>query len=227
MSTTFQGRRGFVSLGGFINAYGGSPLVKGAVAQGGSSLTLDRNGSAIHGAVLPGDKFTVAGQAQQFTVVTGGVFAGSPNQLAITFTPTVPAGGLADNAVVTFVNNRLLEARDWSANADRVRIPRDVLGDKSKRYELGQLDWQGRTMAFFDYDDPLQAAVINNTTADNPTTVGLVLVVQTGSTSPDTKVLYGVGRVEQFRVESTREALIPVEFDFVGSSAEGLAIDWH
>lgn len=77
----------------------GSPLINGAVAADATTMSIDAG--ALTGTVVEGDIFTVAGDTQQYVVVTGGTAAA--NALAgITFQPPCVAG-FADNAAVTFV----------------------------------------------------------------------------------------------------------------------------
>lgn len=214
----FRGMDGLVSLGGIIST--GTPQTKGAQTAGASSATLDGGGAALNGVVLLGDKFTVAGQATVHTVVTGGAIgAVDANEVAITFTPNVPAGGWADNAVATFATNAVARLRSWSAKFNRLREDKSVFGDASKSYMMLQTDWSGSARGFFDYGDPRQKKVIDESIAASPATVGLVLVM-----SPK-KQIYGTAVVERFNVETAQPSLVTAAFDFQGTTPP--AIDWH
>jgi len=119
----YRGSQGNAVFGGVLV---GSPLVQGAVAQGASAATFD--GSPLTGTILPGDKFTVAGDVTEYTIVTGGEVAS--NQLAVTFGPTVQdAGGWADNAAVSFVSNSVANVREWEATPSRPIIEATVMTD--------------------------------------------------------------------------------------------------
>jgi len=70
----------------------------GAFTAGASVLSLDAD--VVKGLLVAGDKFTVAGNAQVYTV-TGGPYAANGNILAsVAFTPALVAN-VADNAAVT------------------------------------------------------------------------------------------------------------------------------
>src|SRR5690606_4536709 len=119
-----------------------SPLVNGAVAAGQTSASID--GSSLTGVIRPGDKFTVAGQATEHTIVTGGVVSdGTANEIPVTFTPAVPSGGWANNAVVTFVSNSIAQVKEWQADVSRPVLDPTVMGDVADRVDLDIPQWSG------------------------------------------------------------------------------------
>ncbi|HEX7048656.1 MAG TPA: hypothetical protein VF188_00470 [Longimicrobiales bacterium] len=214
--SVFRGSRGFVALGGVVN---GAPLVMGAVAQGATTATFD--GTPLTGVLLAGDRFTVAGDPQVYTVTQNAVI-GIPtaNRVTVSFTPAVQvAGGWADNAAVLFVSNSLAEVTAWSATPARPVLDRTVMGDDARRIVLDIPGWSGNIEALFDYGDAEQKAFIDAVGSDSaPATVGLVLAVDTD------KHLYGHVQPESAQVTGQRGALVTVQFTFQGEGA--LATDW-
>lgn len=213
--STFRGLDGAVSLGGALQ---GSPLIQGAVAQGATSATID--GSPLTGVLLEGDTFTVAGDAQVYTVESGGaVGAVTANELTITFTPSVQVvGGWADNAAVTVPSNSMAEIVAWSLNTPRERLEDDVMRDPSKTYKPGRLDWNGLVEVRLDYGDSRQQEFVDAALASADTKVGLLLLVADG------KQFWGVARATGLEVEAQDGTIVPGRFTF--SPASKLALDW-
>lgn len=217
---THRGSDGFLSLGG---ARKGSAYVKGAVAQGVSSLTLDGNGAALSGVIMPGDTFTVAGDAQEYTVVSGGVIGSSvASELAgVTFTPTVvPGGGWADNAAITFASNSVGETRKWETNATRAVLDDTVMGDTAETARLDILKWVGKAECLLDKGDTKQNLLINAVLSGTATgQYGLMLGLGSG------KALWGDIVANNFAIVSQRGALVTVAFTFEGTGA--VSVDWN
>lgn len=212
---TYRGSDGLVHQGG---ATVGTPLVQGAVAQGVTSATLD--GADFNGVVRPGDTFTVAGDAQDYTVQAGGVVTG--NAVAITFSPAVqPGAGWEDNAEVSFAANTVGEVTGWEAEVSRAPIDRTVQGSEATRYTLDVPEWRGTLRAFLDYGDAEQAAVLNQLLAGSiPVAQALTLRVAPG------KVLWGDALLTNGRVTSQRgPQLVEVQADFVGNGSA--SFDWN
>ncbi len=215
--STFRGLDGAVSLGGVISA--GSPLVQGAVAQGASSATFD--GSPLRGVILPGDKFTVAGDAQQYTIVTGGAIgAVTPNQIAISFTPNVvPGGGWADNAAVTFVSNSLAEVTEWSLNAERDLLEDTVMGDIAKTFKAGLNMASGVVTCWLDYGDAEQKKLIDDIKASGSAVLGLVLITATS------KQFWGMVVATGLQVNVDKQTIVSVSFNY--QAATPFAVNWN
>lgn len=77
-----------------------SIAVKGAVAAGSTTMTWDDSAAgALTGSVKVGDLFEVEGNQY---VITADADAAA-NEIAVQFYPAAPAGGISDNAVVTFI----------------------------------------------------------------------------------------------------------------------------
>lgn len=79
-----------------------APLLNGALAAAATAMSID---GTVPGIVEAGETFTIAGESGGPThTVTGGPYLESPaGQVnAITFTPAIAVGGVADNAAVTF-----------------------------------------------------------------------------------------------------------------------------
>lgn len=76
-----------------------APLINGAVAADATTMSLDA--TSLTGTLVTGDVFTIAGDTQQYVVVTGGT-AGSNALAGVTFQPPSVAG-FADNAALTLV----------------------------------------------------------------------------------------------------------------------------
>lgn len=78
----------------------GTMYVKGSVAEGATSLTIDDDTSAtLAGDVKEGDLLEIEGNQY---VITADASASS-NEIAIDFYPTAPTGGISDNAEVTYI----------------------------------------------------------------------------------------------------------------------------
>lgn len=79
-----------------------APLLNGALAAAATSMSID---GTVPGIVEAGETFTIAGESgSPVHTVTGGPYLESPagQVTGITFTPGIAAGGVADNAAVTF-----------------------------------------------------------------------------------------------------------------------------
>jgi len=213
----YRGIKGKAVLGGVVV---GTPLVQGAVAQSATSATID--GAGFNGVVRPGDTFTVAGDAQVYTVQTGGVVGDpTPNQVAVTFTPgVVPGGGWADNSAVTFASNSVAQVKDWQATVSRPVLEVTTMGDEARSITLDTPDWKGRIMALLDYGDAKQQAFIDAVnTNDDPTALAVALVAADG------KLFWGDLLPLNARIRAQRGALFEVEFDFQGEGA--LTPNWN
>lgn len=215
--TRFRGVKGRAALGG---AFTGSPLIQGAVAQGVGAATID--GAALNGVIRPGDKFTVAGDAQEYTIVTGGVIGSvTPNELAISFTPNVvPGGGWADNAAVSFTSNSVAQVKEWSLNPSRPFLDGVCMGDEAQVGDLDQPKATGRIKVLFDYGDTKQKAYVDELLSNNAATaLALTLVVAPG------KQFWGDTRVVSGAVTSRRGAY--VEADLVFESEGAWGANWN
>lgn len=85
-------------------AHSGTFAVNGAVSAGASTMNVDGS-TTLTGVWAKGSVFTVAGVTGSF-VVTADSAAASGNAITgVTFAPAAPAGGFADNAVITRVAN--------------------------------------------------------------------------------------------------------------------------
>ena len=104
-----RGQDGGLILGGLLV---GSPLVNGALIE--NDTTMDIDAVSLTGVVIVGDTFTLAGEAGSPThTVTGGPFyVAAGNAIAsITFSTAVAAGGVANDAAVSFTSNSVAEIR--------------------------------------------------------------------------------------------------------------------
>jgi hypothetical protein len=209
----YRGSKGSAVLGGLLV---GSPLLQGAEAQGQTAGTID--GSPLTGVVRPGDTFTVAGDAQVYTIVTGGVVAS--NALAITWTPAVqPGGGWADNAAVSFAANSIAQVREWEAEPSRPVIDATVMGDTAQRADLDLPTWSGRLVVLFDYADLKQKAYVDQVLTDASSS-GMALTLVTASG----KDLWGDIHPTSVQIGGRIGAYFEATIVFEGEGA--MAFDW-
>lgn len=218
----FRGIKGKAALGGVI---AGSPLVKGAVAQGQAAATFD--GAAFNGVIRPGDTFTVAGDAQTYTIVTGGVVgATTANERSVTFTPNVqPGGGWADNAAVTFVSNSVAQVKAWEAVPSRPVIEKTTMGDIARRITLDVPMWRGTVRVTMDYGDTKQAAFVDAVLTNNDASALAVALVVASTASTGPKQFWGDIMPQNAKVTGQRGALFEIEFSFEGEGA--LTPNWN
>lgn len=217
----YRGSRGSLSQGGVIV---GSAFTKGTRAQGQTSHTFDGNGATLNGVVRPGDRFTVAGDAQQYTVVTGGVIgAGVANEVVVTFTPAiVPGGGWADNAAVTFVSNSMSQIRAFEVELERPYIEGTVMGDNGQTGTLDIPRARGRITALLDYADLKQKALIDQVkSGTDEVALALTLVISSG------KHIWLDAFCPRARVNAQIGQLIPVEFDFQSEGGLSTSFNWN
>ena len=209
----YRGSKGAVALGGIVT---GSPLVNGARAQGVGTANID--GGSLTGVILKGDTFTVAGDAQVYTISADVLIAA--NAAAIAFTPNVvPGAGWADNAAITFTANPIAQVTQWEANPSRPVIDATVIGDAAKKTMLDTPMFVGRATCFFDYGDTRHAKAVDEATADGD--IGDIGVVFTTATD---KQLYGHVATSGAQIRSQRGQLVEVVFNFEGNGA--LSRDW-
>ncbi len=212
----YRGSKGNAVLGGILV---GSPLVQGTVAQAATSATFD--GSPLTGVVRPGDTFTVAGDAQVYTIATGGMVAsGTANEIPVTFTPgVVPGGGWADNAAVTFAANSVAQVREWEAEPSRPVLDATVMGDAAQRADLDLPKWSGRLVVLFDYGDLKQKAYVDRVLTDASSSgMALTLVV-----SPQ-RNLWGDIHPTSVQIGGRIGAYFEATIMFEGEGA--MAFDW-
>lgn len=212
----YRGSKGNAVLGGILV---GSPLVQGAVAQAATAATID--GSPLTGVIRPGDTFTVAGDAQTYTIVTGGLVAsGTPNEIPITFTPgVVPGGGWADNAAATFAANSIAQVKEWEATPSRVVLDPTVMGDIAQRTDLDLPKWNGRVVVLFDYGDTKQKAYVDRVIADG-TSAGMALTLVVSSQ----RNLWGDIHPTSVQIGGKIGAYYQAVINFEGEGA--LGFDW-
>lgn len=212
-----RGTDGRLSQGGDFT---GTPLIQGNVAQSATSATID--GTGLNGVIRPGDTFTVAGDGQTYTIVTGGVIGSvTPNELDITFSPgVVPGGGWADNSEVTFASNKVAQVTRWEAEPERPFLDTTVMGDSAESGTLDIATWRGTAEALLDYGDDQQKALIDQIVAGAvPTALALTLVATVG------KQFWGDVLAENFRIGLRRGAIVPISFSFEGTGAIG--VNWN
>lgn len=209
----FRGSKGFISLGGIVT---GTPLINGARPQG--ALTANIDGVTLTGVILKGDKFTVAGDAQVYTISADVLI--TANAAAIAFTPAVvPAGGWADNAAVTFVSNSLAQVRSFEVSVARPAIDSTCMGDSAQRTELDSPQLSGSIVCLMDYSDAEQAEAIDEAKADGDIgEIGIVLGVALD------KQIYAHVAATQATVRSQRGQLVELALSVEGHGA--IAFDW-
>ena len=92
--------------GTLTNGSGKLANVNGAVAAGATTMAVDE--SSLSGTLVDGDVFTVASVSGYFLVTNGTLTASGNAIAAVNFTPAAPTGGFADNAVVTFAGDHVV-----------------------------------------------------------------------------------------------------------------------
>lgn len=202
----YRGADGRVAQGGDIV---GSPLVQGAVVQGASQATFD--GAGFKGVFLAGDTFTVAGDAQQYTVSADAVVAAGV--VTVQFTPAVvPAGGWADNAAVSVASNKVAGVTAWELSPAREEIETTEMGAAAKTFTRDIPEWTGSINVMLDYGDPEQAALIDavrDGSASDDLAVTLV--------AKDGRMFYGAAQVTAGGIASERGALVNATLGVRGS----------
>ena len=207
-----RGQDGGLILGGLLV---GSPLVNGALLE--NDTTMDIDAVSLTGVVIIGDTFTLAGEAGSPThTVTGGPFyVAAANAIAsITFSTAIAAGGVANDAAVSFTANSVAEIRAWDLTAEIEMIQDTVKGDKHHTFKGGLAKWSGTASAWLDYLDTQQAALIDEIANDPPdgTIAGLMFQAASG------KTWHGAAELRNFSTDSPEgTALQGVSFDFQGS----------
>lgn len=171
--STISGNSGLLSLGGYVV---GTPLVDGAVGQSATAAIVD---GLTSGVVRPGDDFTVAGDGQTYTVVTGELVGGtSPGEVNITFTPgVVPGGGWANDAAVTFVSNSVAQVKSFEIDAERELLETTVMRDAARTFDAGFNLWTIRFDLLLDPADPEQVALIDGVTSNGGATGEFAMTV--------------------------------------------------
>jgi len=214
---TYRGLDGYVATGGVQT---GTPTVQGAVAQGASSATIDGGGAALTGVFLAGDTFTVAGDAQVYTISASvRIGATTADQAAITFSPSVQAvGGWADNALATFTSNSMSEVTSWSLTASRDVLEDTSMGDAAKTFVGGQGEWSAEITCWLDYSDPSQAELIDDIKASSAADVGLVLGASPG------KQFYGIAAPTGSNIDAEKSSLVQMTVNLKGAGT--LGADW-
>lgn len=212
--STVRGLDGLVALGGYVPD---AIYVQGAVAQSATAATFDGNGGTARGVIRPGDTFTVAGDGQTYTIVTGGVF-GDPtaDERAVTFTPgVVPGGGWADNAVVTMNLNQLVQVRAFELNVERILHDATVFRSAARVWKSGFSEFQGSITALFDAADADQTTFINNVLSAAGPEFALTLTAEDGTQFWGDVVASAFTHQQQF------DQLVELQLSFAGRGALG------
>lgn len=213
--TTYLGRDGFLCLGGKLSVTAGNIQLNGAEAEGQTTLNID--GTGLAGVVMPGDKFTIAGEAGApvHTVTNSTPLAAVAGAvIGIQFTPAIAAGGAADNAAVTFLSNSVAEAKLWGLQASMAVVEDTALGDKWKTFKGEEASWSGNGEAHLDYDDDKQAEIIDRVLAGTPdfAVPGVLFGVAVG------KQFYAQAVLTSLAVTGVQKgSIIAVQFAFTGS----------
>lgn len=217
----YRAQDGFFSFGGKLMATAG-PLVNGALIAGAGSLNLD--GTTLSGVVVVGDTFTIAGEAgAPVHTVTGGPFyVAAANAInALTFTPGIAAGGVADNAAITFTNNSVAECKAHGFQSSVELLEDTVMGDPWKTFVAGVAEWGGTIDLQLDYGDPVQKRMIDDLLIATPTPA--VPGVLFGFSNK--KDVYGGCLISGIEITSTTGALVMAKVSVKGSGRSG--IDWN
>ena len=207
-----RGQGGALILGGRLF---GSPLVNGALLENDTQMDIDA--ATLIGIVAVGDTFTLAGEAGSPThTVTGGPFyvTSSSAIASITFSTAIAAGGVADNAAVTFADNRLGEVKGWTIdNAGLDMIDDTVKGDTHRTFRGGLGSFTGSAAAWLDYLDAKHAALIDEIASGSPdgTIASLILEVAPA------RFFYGGVVLRHFTSASPENGVVPVGFTFQGT----------
>lgn len=193
---TFRGMDGLFVLGGILD---GAPLVNGLLAAGATSMNIDA-APTLKGVVFAGDTFTLAGETgSPVHTVSGGPYVAAANAIAgITFTPAIAAGGVADNAAVTFVSNSVAECRVWNQTSEIAVLAAAAMSDKWRRVRGGMAMWSADAEIHLDYGDAKQKALIDKLFVATPVSVSAGLVLRVGSS----KQFYGGALASGFRIAS-------------------------
>ena len=218
--TTYRGMRGHLVIGGYI--VGASIAVDGVVSAGGSSVDID--GTALTGVILPGDTFTVTGVSGTYTVTNTSALVASSNAIAgITFTPVAPAGGFPDDAAFLLTSNSVLNMREWNITITGEILDTTVMGDFWHTCKGGLATYSGALMALFDYDDPVQAALVDQIATSNPSLqmTGFFAGIQGGAA----KGFYGAPLLSNMSVESPLRDIVIVRAGITGNAE--LLIVWQ
>ncbi len=207
-----RGQSGALILGGRLF---GSPLVNGALSE--NDTTMDINGAELTGLVAVDDTFTLAGEAGSPThTVTGGPFYVTSGGAisGIAFTPAIAASGVADNAAVSFADNRMGEVRSWTIdNAGLEMIDDTVKGDAHRTFKGGLHVFSGSAAALLDYDDVKQAALIDAIATGSPDGAIASLILEVAPS----RFFYGGVVLRHFTVGSPESDPVIVGFTFQGT----------
>lgn len=246
---TVRGQYGYLATGGYL--WSGTPLVDGAVAEGGTTLHLKvAVGQRLMGNVADGDTFTVAGVSGTYTVAMPAWRTSSPTTwhirakanrvIAIPFTPAAPVGGFPDGAAVTFGDRLMAQLLRWQLTRRQRVLPTTVMRDKHRSYRPGQPDWFSTADALFDYGDAEQAALVQEllaATIDDGVVAFLTLGAEeiprrddpwTEQWEPDTEYtpfwLAESALIPQAQIVAQVDELVRVNFTFQSRERRGAEI---
>jgi hypothetical protein len=219
--TTYRGLDGFLSIGGILTTTAGNVLLNGALIAGAQTLGLD--GTGLQGVVMKGDTFTIAGETGTpvHTVTNGPLTAAAGAVAGVQFTPGIAGGGAADNAVMTWVSNVVVEARTWNVSAQQETLEDTALGDKWKTFVGGAASWSGQGEANLDYSDARQKTLIDKLLTATPALV--VDGVLFGSAN--NKQWFGSAVLSGIQIAGGVGDLFKITFSFAGSGA--LLPNWN
>ena len=139
----------------------------------------------------------------------------------ITFTPAIAAGGVGDNAAVTFTANSVAQVTKWDCAVDLEVVQQGFMGLHWLKTAGGFGKWSGSAEVALDYGDAKQAKFVDAIATASPPGVPVGLVLR----SATSKQLYGSAVPNGLRITQTVGALVTVAFKFTGDGA--ILADWH
>jgi len=218
----YQGKGGRLVQGGILD---NPSYVNGALIAGALTMNIDGNTATLKGVVLAGDQFHLAGEAgSPVHTVTGGPYVTAANAIAgITFTTVIAAGGVADNAAITWVANTVSQVRSWNLDAEEEMLDISAMGDDVKNFVGGRSEWSGSGEVILDYADLKQKALIDKIITATPVTTAFGMTFKvTVSTTSTVAEFYGAALLNRLSIMGRLGDLFLVTFNFRGSGAAGV-----
>jgi hypothetical protein len=224
--TTFQGKRGYLALGGNVRS---TNVLETAALHGSGLAALTarvRAGGTGYGVIADGDRFQIPAETGSpvHTIVYSGsplVLNGDTNLSVLGFVPplasAVPAG-----SQINLLSNAIAQIRSWSLNATAPMLDSTVMGQDWKSFVPAIQDWKGSASALLDRNDSRQAILLDliatRQTASLPSLAMLSLGLEaTSGTTPGFSHFYGAAETSDWAEKSAVGTLTEVTFSFTGA----------
>lgn len=223
--STYQGKRGYVALGGNVRATNVLEAAA-AAASGAAALQLRvRGGGTSYGVLADGDRFTIAtepGTPVHAIVTAAPLVLNGDTLLPLTGIAPALSAAVAVGAQVTLLSNAIAQIRSWSATTTAPMLDATVMGQDWKSFVPSIAEWKGSASALLDRNDSRQAILLDLLATRQTVTLPSLAMLSLGLDRASAATagfahLYGAATLSDWAHKADVGSLVEVTFNFTGS----------